>query len=226
MTLSKRLFDLGLLAIFSVVLVPVLLGLVLYLLVKQGRPVFYGSVRMRDTAQDFTLWKLRSMTFDAADQGVSGGDKTARVTPVGRVLRRSRMDELPQMMNILVGDISFVGPRPPLPVYVARYPDIYRQVLKSRPGITGLASLVFAGYEERLLASCHTAAETDAAYVRRCIPRKARLDLIYQKHQSLAVDAWLVWVTAGRSFGLLPRHGRLPRRRPRLMQAPVRSMAA
>lgn len=212
MSLSKRLFDLGLLAVFSIVLVPVLLVLVIYLLAKQGAPVFYGSVRMRDTQQAFTLWKLRSMTFDAADQGVSGGDKNGRVTAVGRVLRRSRMDELPQMLNILLGDISFVGPRPPLPAYVARYPDIYQQVLRSRPGITGLASLVFASHEEKLLARCQTAAQTDATYVRRCIPRKARLDLIYQKHQSLAVDAWLVWVTAGRSFGLLPRHGRLPRR--------------
>ena len=124
------------------------------------------------------------------------------------------MDELPQMWNILRGDISFVGPRPPLPVYVTRFPDLYAQVLQSRPGVTGLASLVFAAHEEALLSRCATSDETDAIYARRCVPRKARIDLLYQRRRSLLLDAWLVIVTGGRALGLMRRGRRLPRLRP------------
>ena len=125
MTLSKRGFDLGLLLLLSVGLVPLLLGLVIIMLIRGERPVFFGAGRMHDPATRFTLWKLRTMTPDSNDRGVSGGDKRARITPMGHWLRRTRMDELPQMWNILRGDISFVGPRPPLARYVHRFPEVY-----------------------------------------------------------------------------------------------------
>ena len=210
MPLSKRLFDLVLLAILLPFLLPLLAVLSVMLWLGQGRPVFYGAERMRSATEGFTLWKLRSMTQAAADSGVSGGDKAQRITPLGRVLRRVRMDEVPQLLNILRGDISFVGPRPPLRQYVERFPALYAQVLKSRPGVTGLASLVYAGHEAMLLARCSTAEETDAVYARACVPRKARIDLIYQQHQSVGFDLWLVGVTTARVFGLA-RGRRLPR---------------
>jgi lipopolysaccharide/colanic/teichoic acid biosynthesis glycosyltransferase len=144
------------------------------------------------------LWKLRTMTVAAADSGVSGGDKSARVTRIGRLLRRTRLDEVPQLWNILRGDMSFVGPRPPLRTYVERFPALYARVLQSRPGITGLATLAFHAHEERLLAPCKTAEETDAVYTRRCIPRKARLDLIYQQRRSVCYDVILIGRTIGR----------------------------
>lgn len=210
---SKRLFDLTFLVVLSVFLVPLLGMLVACLAMVQGRPIFFGSDRMRSLDQKFTLWKLRSMTYDAGDRGVSGGDKSARITRMGRVLRRTRLDELPQMLNILLGDISFVGPRPPLPLYVDRFPSLYKDVLKSRPGVTGLASLVFSAHEEAMLSRCATPDETDAVYARRCVPRKARIDLIYQRNQTLSLDALLVVLTAGMALGLIDRTGRLPRRR-------------
>jgi lipopolysaccharide/colanic/teichoic acid biosynthesis glycosyltransferase len=144
------------------------------------------------------LIKLRTMTPDDADSGVTGADKGDRITPMGRLLRRGRLDELPQMWNILKGDISFVGPRPPLRTYVERFPDIYNQVLISRPGVTGMASLFYHRHEERLLARCKTAAETDATYGRICVPAKARLDLIYQKHASVCLDIWVIVKTLAR----------------------------
>ena len=106
----------------------------------------------------------------------------------GRFLRRSRLDEVPQLWNVLKGDMSFVGPRPPLRLYVERFPELYAKVLQSRPGVTGLATLVFHRHEEKLLAACRSAAETDAVYARRCVPRKARIDLIYQN----MLSEWLV----------------------------------
>jgi lipopolysaccharide/colanic/teichoic acid biosynthesis glycosyltransferase len=215
MTLSKRLFDLALLALLGTILVPVLGILAVILVIRQGRPVFFGAQRAKTPGRNFTLWKLRSMTHDLGDAGVSGGDKQQRITAMGRILRRSRMDELPQMWNILRGDISFVGPRPPLPDYVARFPDLYAQVLQSRPGVTGLASLVFAAHEEAMLARCATPAETDATYARRCVPRKAKIDLIYQRKHSLMLDLWLVIITGGRAFGIIKRGPSLPRLRRR-----------
>lgn len=198
MTLSKRLFDLALALLLIAVLALPFAVLLLVLLVVEGRPLFYVAERMRAPGQPFRLWKLRTMRVVAADSGVSGGDKTNRVTRIGRLLRRARLDEIPQLWNVLKGDMSFVGPRPPLRQYVERFPDIYAQVLRSRPGITGLATLEYHAHEERLLAPCRSIEETDAVYCRACIPRKARLDLIYQRHQSLCFDLVLLGRTAGR----------------------------
>lgn len=188
MTIGKRVFDFVLALVLAVVLGGVIAGLALVLLLKEGRPVFYLSERMKTPTQGFRLIKFRTMKVVQADSGVSGGDKSDRVTRFGAFLRKARLDELPQLWNVLRGDISFVGPRPPLRQYVERFPQVYQQVLKSRPGITGLASVRFHAHEEMLLSRCSTAAETDAVYARACVPRKARLDLLYQRRQSFCFD--------------------------------------
>lgn len=207
----KRALDLGLAALFSPVLVPVTLALVVVLWRRQGRPILHVAERMTTPDRGFNLLKFRSMVPDPGDAGVSGGDKSARITPMGRILRRTRADELPQLWNVVRGDISFVGPRPPLRAYVERCPEIYQQVLRTPPGITGLATLVFSPHEEWLLAPCATPEETDAVYVRRCIPRKARLDLIYLDNRSVGFDLWLIWITAMRAFRVMKPTRRLPR---------------
>ena len=198
MTSQKRLFDL----VFALAILPLvavlMAGVLAVLAVTQGRPFFYAAERMRTPTQAFRLWKFRTMTVVVADAGVSGADKAARITPVGRVLRRLRLDELPQIWNILRGDISFVGPRPPLRSYVERFPEIYGRVLQSRPGVTGLASIHYHRHEERLLARSRSAAETDRIYCRRCIPAKARLDLIYARHASVCFDLRLIGRTLAR----------------------------
>ena len=200
MTWRKRLFDLFFATLLVVILGPILLGLLAWLLVKQGRPLFYVAERMKGVDQPFRLWKLRTMTVTDSDSGVSGGDKEARITPAGAWLRSKRLDEFPQLWNILKGDISFVGPRPPLRQYVEQFPDLYGEVLKSRPGVTGLASIVYHRHEAALLARCRTPEETDAVYARICVPAKARLDLIYQAHQSTCYDFDLVFQTIGNIF--------------------------
>lgn len=197
MTWSKRLLDLGFASLLLAILSPLLVGLVLWLLVRQGRPVFHVAERMKGVDRPFMLWKLRTMTVAEGDAGVSGGDKAARITPAGAWLRRRRLDELPQLWNILKGDLSFVGPRPPLREYVERYPELYAKVLRSRPGVTGLASIVYHKHEAALLARCATPEETDAVYARLCVPMKARLDLIYQRHRNLCFDFDLVFQTIG-----------------------------
>lgn len=198
MTLSKRMFDIALALVLVALLALPFLVLVVVLLLTQGRPIFYVAERMRAPGRPFRLWKLRTMSIAQADSGVSGGDKASRITPAGRLLRRTRLDEIPQLWNVLKGDMSFVGPRPPLRQYVERFPEVYAQVLRSRPGITGLATLHYHAHEERLLAPCRSTEETDAVYCRACIPRKARLDLIYQRRRSLCFDLVLLGRTAGR----------------------------
>ncbi len=200
MTWQKRLFDLFFVTLLIVILGPILLGLLIWLLIKEGRPVFYVAERMKGVDQPFMLWKLRTMTVVDSDSGVSGGDKASRITATGAWLRGKRLDEFPQLWNILRGDLSFVGPRPPLRQYVEQDPALYAQVLKSRPGVTGLASIVYHRHEAMLLERCTTPEETNAVYSRVCVPAKARLDLIYQRHQNMCYDFDLVFQTIGNLF--------------------------
>lgn len=192
MTPAKRLFDIAAALILGAFLAIPFALLLIWLLLREGRPVFYISERMRAPGRPFMLWKLRTMRVVAVDSGVSGGDKADRVTPVGKWLRKYRADEIPQLWNVLKGDMSFVGPRPPLRIYVERFPEIYARVLKSRPGVTGLATLYFHRTEERLLRNCTTPEQTDDVYVRRCIPRKAHLDEIYEHRRNLCMDVVLM----------------------------------
>lgn len=195
MTPAKRAFDLVCALVLAVLLAPLMAAVALAILLRDGRPILYLSERMKTPTQSFRMLKFRTMTPEPGDGGASGGDKAARITRTGAFLRRTRLDELPQLWNVIRGDISFVGPRPPLREYVERYPEIYRQVLRSRPGITGMATVYFHAHEEHLLARSRSRAETDAIYARACIPRKARLDLIYQRHQSLCLDIALMLKT-------------------------------
>ena len=159
MTWRKRIFDLFFASLLVIILGPVILWLVCYILIKQGRPLFYVAERMKTPTQPFGLWKFRTMSVVDKDAGVSGGDKQARITPLGAKLRAKRLDEFPQLWNILKGDLSFVGPR-----------------------------------------RCTTPEATDDIYTRICVPRKARLDLIYQRNQSTCYDFDLVFQPIGNLF--------------------------
>ncbi|MDG1335478.1 MAG: sugar transferase [Tateyamaria sp.] len=205
MTWRKRIFDLFFASLLVVILGPVILYLTWMIWRKQGRPIFYVAERMKSPGQSFGLWKFRTMSVVGADAGVSGGDKASRVTPLGAKLRAKRLDEFPQLWNLLKGDLSFVGPRPPLREYVERFPSLYAEVLKSRPGITGLATIRFHKHEGRLLQRCKTPAETDLVYTRICVPRKAQLDLIYQRNQNVCYDFDLVFQTIRNLFRRRPK---------------------
>lgn len=200
MTWYKRTFDLFFAGLLVVILGPVILYQCWIIWRKQGRPVFYVAERMKTPTESFGLLKFRTMTVVDSDAGVSGGDKSSRVTPLGAKLRARRLDEFPQLWNILRGDLSFVGPRPPLREYVERFPETYKAVLKSRPGVTGLATIKFHAREDRLLARCTSPEETDDIYARICVPRKAKLDLIYQQNQSTWFDVDLVFQTVANLF--------------------------
>lgn len=196
MTPSKRAMDVLIASCLLLLFAPLIAVIAAMILIRDGRPVLYRSERMKTPDRAFLLWKFRTMRPDILDAGVSGGDKNDRISPMGRILRRSRFDELPQLYNVLRGDISMVGPRPPLRRYVELFPDLYAQVLAQRPGLTGLATIVFHRNETKLLAKCATAQQTEEVYTRRCISRKARLDLIYAANRTLWIDIRLIAATA------------------------------
>ena len=212
MPVSKRAFDLILVLILLVPLSVVMLTVAGLLLLLQGRPILYAAHRMRAPNQPFTQWKFRTMTAVKEDAGATGAHKAWRITRLGCILRRTRIDELPQLFNILRGDMSFVGPRPPLREYVERFPAVYAQVLHSRPGVTGLATLIYHRHEDRILARCKSAEATEMAYYRRCLPAKLKIDLIYQRHRSLRLDLWILWNTLKI---VISRRDERPRRRRR-----------
>ncbi|AML50680.1 sugar transferase [Falsihalocynthiibacter arcticus] len=202
MTWQKRSLDIFLACVGILFFAIPFAVLFLFLMAVQGRPIFYLSERMKSPNEVFLLWKLRSMEMSAVNSGVTGGDKRARYTRYGKRLRRLRFDEIPQLWNVLKGDMSLVGPRPPLRLYVEDFPELYRQVLASRPGITGLATLTYHQHETEMLVKCSTAEQTDSVYRRRCIPQKARLDLIYQAHQSVCFDLEILTQTVGKVFSV------------------------
>ncbi|MEM9317667.1 MAG: sugar transferase [Pseudomonadota bacterium] len=195
---TKRAFDLAL-ALVLLLPVAILSAIIcLFLWALQGRPVFFISERIGWQGRPFWLWKFRTMQAAVGDGVATGGDKSARVTTAGGWLRAYRLDELPQLWNVLRGDLSFVGPRPPLRRYVARHADVYADVLAAKPGLTGLATLIYHRAEMQLLRGSASARETDMIYSRRCVPRKAKLDLIYQRHASIAFDLLILGRTIAR----------------------------
>ena len=202
----KRFLDILAATLAFVIFAPVIGIIIVLILLRDGRPVFYVAERMKTPTEPFDLIKFRTMSNVSAssNSGVTGGDKSDRITPIGRVLRKYRLDELPQLYNILKGDMSVVGPRPPLRQYTDAFPDLYSAVLRSRPGIAGLATLHFHKREEALISQAKTPQETEDIYTRRCVPRKATLDLIYHKHQSVCFDAVILWQTLRQVIGRNP----------------------
>ncbi len=205
---AKRLFDVLMALLLGLLLAPLMLVLAWQIRLQGDGQVFFRAERMAGPNLAFDLWKFRSMRppgiNDGPDSGATGAQKESRITPLGAFMRARRLDELPQLWNILRGDIIFVGPRPPLREYVERFPELYSDVLQCRPGVTGLATLVYHRHEERLLHECTDAMTTDSTYARRCIPAKARIDLIYGRHASMLFDLWIIWQTLLRVYGRRP----------------------
>lgn len=189
---------------FALLLLPVvavLIALVFLIIFPfQRGPFFYRSRRMRSPTESFTLYKIRTMHPPSPFDGerILGGDQSDRVTRIGGLLRRTRLDELPQILNILRGDIAFIGPRPPLPKYVEAYPEAYERILAVRPGVTGLATVMVCRREERILSRSTSPAETDRLYRGHCIPWKLRIDLFHQSRRTPAMAIYILFRTVFR----------------------------
>ncbi len=197
LSMPKRSFDLFFSIAGLIVLSPLFLVLAIWVKVADGGPVLFRQERVGWGGRRFCILKFRTMVVNAAAGGpgiTRRGD--ARITPVGRILRKAKLDELPQLWNVMVGEMSFVGPRPELAEYVARYTAEQRRVLALKPGITDLASLEFRHEEQLLLEESRNWKEDKNAverfYLEYCVPRKIELSLEYAQRASLLQDLGII----------------------------------
>lgn len=185
--------DLGLAVFGLVMLAPFLVLVALAIVLDSPGPVLYRGNRIGKDGTPFKILKFRTMVTNADRMGsalTSGGDP--RVTRVGRVLRKLKIDELPQLINVLRGEMSLVGPRPESPGYVALYTPEQKRVLEVQPGITGLTQVRFRN-EETLLERC---TDPERAYVETIMPYKLSLDMAYIAQRSVLADLRLILETA------------------------------
>ncbi|HEV2991188.1 MAG TPA: sugar transferase [Candidatus Angelobacter sp.] len=194
---GKRLLDVICAITGLILLAPLLLVAALAVKCTSKGPAFFGQERIGKDGIPFKIWKFRSMVSNADKIGpliTASGD--SRITPIGRLLRQSKIDELPQFWNVLTGDMSFVGPRPELPFYVRDYTPEQRQVLAVRPGITDPAALEYR-HEEAILAK---ATDRERFYRDVLLPHKLSMNLEYIRKLSFRYDLALILRTAGAIF--------------------------
>jgi len=188
----KRLFDLLASGLGLLLLFPLFLLLALLVKLSSPGPVFYRGMRVGKRGRPFKMLKFRTMVADAEARGLPltvGGD--SRITGVGRFLRKAKLDELPQLWNVLVGEMSLVGPRPEAQKYVDLYTDDQRKVLELRPGITDPASIKYRNENDILSA----AVDPETAYVENIMPDKVRLNLSYASRASIWSDLGIIFRT-------------------------------
>lgn len=198
--MAKRLFDIAFAAVALLLLCPLLLAIALWVRLDSPGPVFFRQQRVGRGGRLFGIYKFRTMHTGAEAMGpqITVGED-ARITRAGAWLRRSKVDELPQFLNVLRGDMSVVGPRPEVPRYVAQYPaDVRQAVLSVRPGITDLASIEFRD-ESALLAR---SSDPERTYVEQILPAKLRHAQQYVRTRSLWLDLRIIARTALAVLGL------------------------
>ena len=189
----KRLFDVAASAAGLLLLAPLLLAIAVWIRLDSPGPMFFRQERVGLRGQPFRIFKFRSMRVDNAGPQITvGADE--RITRSGRFIRAYKLDELPQLLNVLLGDMSIVGPRPEVPRYVALYPATVRdEVLSVRPGMTDWASVQYRS-ESALLAQ---SPDPERTYVETVLPAKLALCQQYVRERSLLLDLKIIAMTLG-----------------------------
>ncbi|MBS1655336.1 MAG: sugar transferase [Bacteroidetes bacterium] len=192
----KRFFDIIFSLLALAILSPLLIPIILILLLTGEHEVFYKQPRVGFKNKEFGIWKFATMLKNSPNMG--HGDVTVRkdprITPVGRFLRQSKLNELPQLINILTGDMSFVGPRPLMPAGFNRYSEEFKQrVYNVKPGLTGIGSVVFR--DEELIITNSTLPPHEC-YAKEILPFKGALEVWYQQHRNFFTDVAILFLTA------------------------------
>jgi len=186
---GKRVFDISATLLGGILLLPLLLLIAIWIKINSKGPLLYVQKRVGKDFEEFKIYKFRSMIVDADKVGpsVTSGDDT-RITKVGKILRRTKIDELPQLFNVLKGDMSLVGPRPEVMKFVVLKKDEYRKVLSVKPGITDNAAIVYRD-EEMLMEEYE---EKEKAYIDIVLPKKIELYNEYIDNISFISDVKLI----------------------------------
>lgn len=187
-----RFCDIVLSCLGLLLLSPLFVVVAVWIVIDNPGPVFYRQMRVGKDGKDFGLLKFRSMRIGADKESlITIGEHDSRITRAGYYIRKYKLDELPQLWNVLIGDMSLVGPRPEVRRYVDMYTDEQRQVLTIRPGITDYASIEYID-ENRLLAQ---AEDPDRTYIEEILPAKIALNMRYIKHQTLGEYMKIIFLT-------------------------------
>lgn len=188
----KRLFDIFFSLIGLVVVSPIFMLLALLIKLESHGPIFFFQTRVGLNNKDFKLFKFRSMYVNAESKGqLTVGAKDPRITKVGYFIRKYKLDELPQLLNVLIGNMSLVGPRPEVRKYVSLYNPEQLKVLTVKPGITDKASILFIN-ENELLAQAENPEEY---YIKEIMPAKININLIYIAKPTLLADVGIILQT-------------------------------
>ena len=186
---AKRVFDFVFATIGLILLSPLFLFCVLVAKLQSPGPIFYRAQRVGRGGQLFEMYKFRTMVVNADSLGLNLTTfRDTRITPIGRFLRGTKLDELPNLINVIKGDMSLIGPRPETPVYVQHYTEHQKQVLRVRPGMTGPAQILNRNEEEKLKGQV----QPEQYYITELMPKKLAIDLQYIETQSFASD--LLWL--------------------------------
>lgn len=187
----KRIFDIVSSLFGLIVLSPFMLIIAILIKIDSKGPIFFKQVRVTKNGREFKIFKYRTMRVGSDKYSQITVGKDSRITKVGDFLRKYKLDEIPQLINVLLGDMSLVGPRPEVPKYVALYTEEQREILKVRAGITDYASIEFSN-ENDILAN-----ETDPekAYIEKIMPRKIELNKKYLSEISVITDIKIILLT-------------------------------
>ncbi len=193
----KRIFDIVLSFTGLIILSPLFIIFIIWISIDSKGGPFYSQIRVGKNNKDFRLLKFRTMFQDSDKNGLlTVSDKDNRITPSGHFLRKYKLDELPQLLNILIGNMSFIGPRPEVRKYIDLYTPEQLKVLEVKPGLTDYASLEYINENEILSKSKNP----EMTYIEEIIPSKLKLNLQYIKDQNLATDCKIFWRTIVKIF--------------------------
>lgn len=187
----KRIFDITLSLFGLIILLPFMLIIAILIKIDSKGPVFFKQIRVTKNGKEFKIFKYRTMRVGSDKYSQITVGKDGRITKIGSFLRKYKLDEIPQLINVLIGDMSLVGPRPEVPKYVALYTEEQEEILKVRAGITDYASIEFSN-ENDLLASEE---DPEKAYIEKVMPKKIELNKKYLSEISVLTDIKIILLT-------------------------------
>ena len=187
----KRIFDITLSLFGLIILLPFMLIIAILIKIDSKGPVFFKQIRVTKNGKEFKIFKYRTMRVGSDKYSQITVGKDDRITKIGSFLRKYKLDEIPQLINVLIGDMSLVGPRPEVPKYVALYTEEQEEILKVRAGITDYASIEFSN-ENDLLASEE---DPEKAYIEKVMPKKIELNKKYLSEISVLTDIKIILLT-------------------------------
>ena len=187
----KRIFDITLSLFGLIILLPFMLIIAVFIKFDSKGPIFFRQVRVTKNGKEFKIFKYRTMKVGSDKYSQITVGKDGRITKIGSFLRKYKLDEIPQLINVFIGDMSLVGPRPEVPKYVALYTDEQKEILKVRAGITDYASIEFSD-ENNLLA---LEEDSEKAYIEKIMPKKIELNKKYLSEISILADIKIILLT-------------------------------